>query len=270
MTRALPRAHFNSSRLTRFLTENALLDVAQAPQEVGQQLGDWLNFRQAIALHAVLNTEQAKMQDTPAHLRRSPIMSAGALRRHVDKVRAQLEQSIQQGSPTGSGLARIDMPPPTLDEPLEPRTAYEPYRRFYAAHQRQMETSLHSLRSQLRVQLGKCPGPLPQLATLDAALENILAEREAMLLGKVAKLLEKRFAQAVKQHIQQPAQAHAKAGDVPGAEAHTASSTMVKPGHWLMTFRQTLRTALLAELDLRLQPSLGLLEAFQSQNPQEQ
>ena len=270
MTRALPRTHFNSSRLTRFLTENAMLDAVQTQQEVGQQLGDWLNFRQAIALHGLLNPEQATAHDAPAHLRRTPIMSAEALCRHVDKVRAQLEQSITQGAPTGSGLARIDMPPPTLDEPVEPKTAYEPYRRFHAAHQRQMESTLRSLRSQVRGQLNQCMGPLQQLATLDAAFENILGEREAMLLGKVAKLLEKRFAQAVKQHIKQQAEAHTMAAAAPGTEANAAFRTAVKPGHWLMTFRQTLRTALLAELDLRLQPTLGLLEAFQSQTPQEQ
>ena len=31
---------------------------------------------------------------------------------------------------------------------------------------------------------------------------------------------------------------------------------------WLMPLRQALRTSLLAELDTRLQPTLGLLEAF--------
>ena len=165
MTRALPRTHFNSSRLTRFLTENAMLDAVQTQQEVGQQLGDWLNFRQAIALHGLLNPEQATAHDAPAHLRRTPIMSAEALCRHVDKVRAQLEQSITQGAPTGSGLARIDMPPHTLDEPVEPKTAYEPYRRFHAAHQRQMESTLRSLRSQVRGQLNQCMGPLQQLAS---------------------------------------------------------------------------------------------------------
>jgi hypothetical protein len=36
------------------------------------------------------------------------------------------------------------------------------------------------------------------------------------------------------------------------------------PSHWLMPLRQTLRQALLAELDTRLQPSLGLLEALTS------
>ncbi|MBP6278077.1 MAG: DUF3348 family protein, partial [Limnohabitans sp.] len=39
---------------------------------------------------------------------------------------------------------------------------------------------------------------------------------------------------------------------------------------WLLPLRQAMRTALLAELDTRLQPVLGLLEAFHTYTPQEQ
>ena len=216
MTRALPRTHFNSSRLTRFLTENAMIDAAPVTDDVGQKLGDWLNFRQAIALHGVLNPEPQPAAQQPAHLRRVGVMTPEALTRHVDKVRAQLEQSISQGAPSGSGLARIDMPPTELDEPIEPKTAYEAYRRFYAAHQRQMEVSVQTLRSQVRGQLSKSAPSLQQLATLDAAFENILSERETVLLGKVSKMLEKRFAQALKQHLKK----QAEAADA-GAEATT-------------------------------------------------
>ncbi len=267
MTRALPRAHFNSSRLTRFLTENAMIDAAPVADDVGQKLGDWLNFRHAIALHGVLNPEQQPAAPKPAHLRRAGVMTAEALTRHVDKVRAQLEQSIAQGAPSGSGLTRIDMPPAELDEPIEPKTAFEPYRRFYAAHQRQMETSLQTLRSQVRGQLSKSTPSLQQLATLDAAFENILSEREALLLGKVAKLHEKRFAQALKKHIQQLSNLQAEP-TAEGAEAPSANA--VSPLPWLLPLRQAMRSALLAELDTRLQPVLGLVEAFNQNTPKEQ
>ena len=259
MTRALPRAHINSSRLVRFLTENAMIDAARVGDDVGQKLGDWLNFRQAIALHGVLNPD-VQPEPAPAHMRRAAVMTGEALGRHVDKVRAQLVQSIEQGAPPGSGLARIDMPPAELDEPIEPKTVFEPYRRFYAAHQRQMENTLQTLRSQVRGQLSKSSSNLQQLAALDAAFENILSEREAALLAKVAKLHEKRFVQALKLHTKQQAEAMA-AGE---------TATDVRPVAWLMPLRQAMRTALLAELDTRLQPTLGLLEAFNQENPQEQ
>jgi hypothetical protein len=215
------------------------------------------------------------------------LIAPEALAQHVDKVRAQLVESITQGAPAGSGLARIDMPAPVLEEPMEIKTAFEPYRRFVAAHQRQMEHTLRNLRAQLRLQLSKRASAGQQLAALDTAFENILAEREAALLAKASKLLEKRFVQALKAQMQLQAQAHQA---LPAAMiTETAVATVdatddsdptpnntpkANPTSWLMplhqNLRQTIRQALLAELDTRLQPTLGLLEALTSIAPQEQ
>lgn len=274
MTRALPRASLYSASLVRFLTENALLAPARPSEDVGQKLGDWLDFRQAIALHSVLNpeTSDAPTASLPAHVQRMALIAPKVLAQHVDKVRAQLVESITQGAPAGSGLARIDMPAPVLDEPLEIKTAFEPYRRFVAAHQRQMESTLRSLRAQLRLQLSKRASAGQQLAGLDAAFENILAEREGALLAKTSKLLEKRFVQALKAHMlaqTQPAtlitettDATADATDASGPNSNNTPKS--DPSIWLMPLRQTIRQALLAELDTRLQPALGLLEALTS------
>lgn len=276
MTRALPRASLYSASLVRFLTENALLAPARPSEGVGQKLGDWLDFRQAIALHSVLNpeTSDAPTASLPAHVQRMALIAPKVLAQHVDKVRAQLVESITQGAPAGSGLARIDMPAPVLDEPLEIKTAFEPYRRFVAAHQRQMESTLRSLRAQLRLQLSKRASAGQQLAGLDAAFENILAEREAALLAKTSKLLEKRFVQALKAHMlahmlaqTQPATLITETTDATvdatdASDPNPNNTPKSDPSIWLMPLRQTIRQALLAELDTRLQPALGLLEAL--------
>jgi len=167
------------------------------------------------------------------------------------------------GAPPGSGLIRIEMPPAEWEEPIDVKTAFEPYRRFYSAHQRQMESTLQNLRAQVRSQLQKNTGPLQTLAALDAAFENILSERESMLMAKVAKLHEKRFVQALKQHLQKQTLASATATGENGSERMTDHDTSA----WLMPLRQALRTALLAELDTRLQPTLGLLEALHAHTP---
>ena len=279
MTRALPRASLYSASLVRFLTENALLAPARQAEDVGRKLGDWLDFRQAIALHGVLPPETARAAQAaplPAHVQRMALIAPEALAKHVDKVRAQLAESITQGAPAGSGLARIDMPAPVLDEPVEIKTAFEPYRRFVAAHQRQMESTLRSLRAQLRLQLSQRGDAGQQLAALDTAYENILVDREAALLAKTTKLLEKRFVQALKAHMQLQAQAQPAAlatettdatDDIDVIESNQNDTPNDYLSRWLMPLRQTLRKALLAELDTRLQPSLGLLEALTAQAP---
>ena len=279
MTRALPRASLYSASLVRFLTENALLAPARQAEDVGRKLGDWLDFRQAIALHGVLPLETARAAQAaplPAHLQRMALIAPEALAKHVDKVRAQLVESITQGAPAGTGLARIDMPASVLDEPVEIKTAFEPYRRFVAAHQRQMESTLRSLRAQLRLQLSQRGGAGQQLAALDTAYENILVDREAALLAKTTKLLEKRFVQALKAHMQLQAQAQPAAlatettdatDDIDVINSNQNDTPKDYLSRWLMPLRQTLRQALLAELDTRLQPSLGLLEALTAHAP---
>ena len=63
----------------------------------------------------------------------------------------------------------------------------------------------------------------------------------------------------------------AEAGlDAAAADAGAEATTAPSMGVWLMPLRQAMRTALLAELDTRLQPVLGLLEAFHTYTPQEQ
>ncbi len=252
MTRPAALSSVNSSRLIRFLTENELIGVAAQAEDVGHRLGDWLNFRQAIALHKLLADAPAPM--TPPG-RRAALMHAEDLRTHVYKVRAALEQSIVQGAAPGSGLSSIDLPLAELDQPIDPQPAFEPCRRYLNAHQRQMEAVISTLRQQVRGQVSKLPA-LQALVALDAQFESILNDRETLWLGKVIPLLEKRFHQALKQHLknQTEAQAEATPLEAPNAPA------------WLAPIRQLLQNALLAELDTRLQPTMGLLEAFTSEN----
>lgn len=240
MPRTAARSSLNRSRLIRFLTDNELIGVAAEAEDVGHRLGDWLNFRQAIALHQLLTTAPSPI---PPPGRQAAVMRAEDLNAHVYKVRAALEQSILQGAAPGSGWSRIELPPAELDEPMDPQTAFEPYRRYLNAHQRQMAAVISTLRQQVRGQVSKLPALQP-LVALDAQFESILNDRETMWLGKVTPMLEKRFHQALKQHLKNQTTAP----------------------DWLTPLRQQLQNALLAELDTRLQPTLGLLEAFTTEN----
>ena len=134
--------------------------------------------------------------------------------------------------------ASIQLPLPGLDLSLKPATAYEPYRRHHLARQREMELQLRQLRNKIRSLLSGVSPSLQKLTALDAAFEHMLSERESKLFSTVPALLEKHFKQLLKEHAQDD------------------------PPHWLRTFGATLQSALLSELDVRLQPALGLIEAF--------
>ena len=112
---------------------------------------------------------------------------------------------------------------------------------------------VRSLRAKVRDGVVLASPALRQLVALDAGLEGVLGEREARLMASLPSLMEKRFNQLRKAHL------HARQ-DLPAADDKPA--LWMQPGAWLARFRTELQTVLLAELDLRLQPAVGLLEAL--------
>lgn len=109
-------------------------------------------------------------------------------------------------------------------------TGYAPWRERHLELQRQMELMIRPLRDHAR-QVLACRSPrLRQLAALDAVLDETLAPREQALLPTVVALLERRHEQLA-----------------PGPRD---------------AFADDWRQALLAELELRLEPVAGLVEAL--------
>ena len=259
MTRALPRASLHSAPLVRFLTEHALLTPQPAQDNVGERLGQWLDFRQAIPLHALLQTPEPP----PAAAPRRAVADATAVRAHVDQTRALLTASILHASPV-PGTPRIPLPADAPAQPLQLAQAWEPYRRYTSTHQRLMAASIEALRTQVRATVAHASSALHQLALLDAAYAQALGEREARLLASLPAKMEIRF-----MHLASSAAAEARPsaeGPVPATGKAPAPSTPAKPD-WLLQFEGELQQALLAELDLRLQPVLGLVDAYQAKHP---
>lgn len=111
------------------------------------------------------------------------------------------------------------------------------YQRRHLDLQRQMEQMAGALRERARDVLAQRSARLRQLAALDAAMEQLLAPREQGLLPAAVRMLERQHRQARKD---------AEDG-------------------WEERFTARWREALLAELDLRLEPVAGLLAALRNE-----
>ena len=243
MTRDFPRPIFHSSQLIRCLAALDLLEGAEPTSDFAEELGQWLHFTDAIALSSVHESGMAKVALQSPVLREA---TGTRLLAEFERARASMVGSITKSfAPTG-GNAPIKLPLP------EPELSYAPYRRFYEAHQRNMELMVEPLRVNLRAALANASPELRKLAELDVVLDRFLRAREGHLLARVPVLLQKRFLAQYAAH-----QAQIAASDQPDSPA-----AWTYPGGWLTCFCQTLHTLLLAEVELRLQPSAGLLEAF--------
>ena len=158
----------------------------------------------------------------------------------------RMERAIRQAA-----LPEPDLPalaPEADGTPANLTAAFEPYRRYYLAQQRELEAGVGPLRARLRRALAQATPALRQLAALDGAFDDLLAEREARLLYTLPRLLRGRF--------------DALARILPPTNDVAAHQRA-----WLARFSGELHSVLLAELDLRLQPTLGLLGALQTDSP---
>lgn len=242
MARGSPRTSFDSSRLIRALSDLVSTDAAPPRQSFADRLGQWLDFADAIALFSALNgsTDAAGGPATAEH---------PALRDEFARVRGALLDSINTDGVLTPGKARIRLPAPAWHASTPGAADYLPYHRYYLAHQRDMGAAIAPLRASVRAGLAQRAPALRQLAALDGVLDQALAPRERSLLATVPQLLGR--------HFEQLHQAHRSALPTPDDPAR-----WLQPGAWLHTFCQDMRAVLLAELELRLQPVAGLLDAL--------
>ena len=229
---------FNDSSLVRQLA--AFVPPAAAAPDPGlaQRVAQWLNVADAITLHAAHNAlaqlalapKAAKaVNGTKAGTGAVP-PTAAALRQALERTRQTLQASITRRERT-------------LD------TEYPLYHQRYQDQQRRMDMSLEALRDHVRQSLAQSSPRLAQLAALDQMLGQMLAPREQRLLAGVPGFLKTRYHQLRTQHQRDTADADALVPVLPQAP-------------WLAQFANEFEQTLLAELELRLQPILGLLEAF--------
>jgi hypothetical protein len=224
----LPRSHPSYSRnsLVRLLGQLGIRDVPEPRSTVAEDLSHWLAWTDAIALASALQPPPGPA--TPP----TPEVAAAetaALADELARLRAALAESLR-------------VPPPgAIDAPDPAGTDFGPWRRHCAASQRRMGERLAPLRSKLREALARRSADGAQLAALDAVLDQGLAHRARQQLATLPGWLERHFRQR-----------------------RTASAASPAPAPWPADAAATVERLLLAELDLRLQPLIGLLEALEA------
>lgn len=259
MNTFLPRTGFNRPPLVRLLAGLSIAEVPESKQSLAERLGHWLELTDAIALSGALSVAQSGGQSgaqfcalSGAPADDSGPATGGPLADEAVRVRRLLAEAIAADCAGQPGRARVRLPQPGPGATLETVADFLPYRRYYVAHQRDMEAAIGPLRAQARAAL---TAHAPALAAIDAVLEQTLAERERLQLGAVPFLLEKHFKRLHEAHVRALAEAEPPPADDP--------ARWLQPGGWLARFGRDLRQVLLAELELRLQPALGLLDALE-------
>lgn len=237
--------NFSCSTLIRLLSDVTLLDVEGPKQDVAERLGLWLNAADSVTLHAALQPSTLAAQDKPSGARS---VGAAVLEEEFHRVRTDLVKAIMANESSGAGAHRPQAPK-LAESAHDAAAGFAPFYKRYLDQQRQMNLKLTPLRAHVRQVLAKASPKLRQLATLDAVMEQALGGREHKLLAVVPLLLERRF-----EHFRPPPDVGPDGPPQPR-----------NPAPWLDTFSQELQDVLLAELEVRVQPLVGLIEAFSSE-----
>jgi Protein of unknown function (DUF3348) len=237
------------------LSELAFTDVEASKQDFAERLGLWLGVFDGITLHATLESiktlDEEKSSDVL--LARTP-----PLEEEFHRVRSALVKAItaSTASPASEKRVRDPMPPPiAATKTAAGDDGYAPYRQRYLDQQRQMALKIDALRVHVRQTIAKVSPQLAQLASFDTVMEQMLGGREKKLLATVPVLLERRFGHLRKAH--QLGLATAQQQDAP--------ALWIQPGGWQEVFGKELQEVLLAELEVRMQPVVGLIEAFSNE-----
>lgn len=251
MTRASPRTPLHSSALVRQLADLAGATFPPSKQSIAEQLAAWLDVQDAITLSATLHPHTGRTDSGG-----KPAQPGGDPASEYSRVHNALREAILSEGTSQNPRTRLKLPSPESGDSLGPEEEFAPYQRYYVAHQRDMDSQITALRSSLRTALARGTPALRQLAMLDAALDKTLNERQRSLLASVPLLLERRFLQLRAAHREALTDAVGK--PPPGA----APADGPQSADWLASFRLDLQQLLLAELEHRLQPVRGLLDAY--------
>lgn len=248
----------NSSSLVVLLQQWTRDDCRRAPpQDVAEQLSQWLDAMDSIrlsrALHAVgaLPSEGAQL---------GPALDAQAMDAVFQGAKAEVMGLITAAIATAKPMrGRADH---VSGNHPEPQLSTDPAAlvQRYVGLQKQMDAKLAALRLHMRQWLSRGPVALRQLAALDAVMEQMLSAREQRLWASLPGHLERRLAQLHQLH-QQALQASGQADE---------PQRWRQPGGWLWLFEQDLQALLLAEMQVRLQPITGLLEAARNEKSGQQ
>jgi len=239
MAKASARAPVLGPAFIRLLARFGDADLPSTPPVLTGRLAQWFDWNRALTLSAALDDALPDIEDGPGF--------DAAEEAACHEARTALVQAID---------GEIDLAPPKRPDPamadIDP--GFLPYRRHCLALQRSMAASSGRLRGRLRDMLARQSAQKARLAEVDAVMEAVLSPREQSLLAQVPNLLGLHY-----QHLRDAAPQETAP---PPSPTTTSPTTSASP--WLARFRQDLRTALLAELEVRFHPIEGLLAALRT------
>ncbi|MEE4145048.1 MAG: DUF3348 family protein [Halieaceae bacterium] len=240
MTQAQTQIHAHSSRLARLLAELTGADTAGSDKLITERMGQLFDLPDSIRISSVL--------DRPAPAPAQPAaLTPQEARAEFLRARSAIISSALRSFVPGGGSIRLRFPPIATREDFEEAATADVLLAFYATQQRDIDFRIRQLQAITRDTVAAFSPRLAQLAALDAALAEPLAAHNRQFFSAVCTLLGKRIGFLLEEYQQ------AASADPGGGQLWADTLTRL---------RSDMQALLLAEIETRLLPALGLIEAL--------
>ena len=249
-----------SSRLQRVFTDLAVVNVELSSKQFADKLGELISLSDAIVLAESLRS-----------LKKKPFLAASSTEQPSElfmQARAGMlafiiNSFVLEGDEApGESASAFILPRPNRDTLDDPDAGFVAYQRFYSLHQSEMDHRVVTLRRQLQqIMQGKSP-ELAQLASLDGSMADTMADFSRRAFAGVPHLLAKRFYFLNQQYRQARAE-NSQLNESLSNSVQDETARWLQKGGRLDRFIREMQAVLLAELELRLMPVIGLIEALE-------
>lgn len=251
----------NSTRLVDLLSDVNDLSIRISQANFAEKFGQMLHFSSAITLSSAL-------EDAPGAAVNPSNISEEKIRNAFFSMQTDLVRFIAEGFVTSARRGDDRLPTAkslhahceltgVFSATYKSKTkkhavVYEPFRKFYINRQNGLDIKVQHLRSEIREAISGLSPSLAQLARIDQALSESLSDAAAELFAVIPKLLEKRFFHLWDAHRPEFPE-NPEVGDF---------EQWMKPGGWISVFCNEMRELLFAELEVRLQPVVGMIDSL--------
>jgi Protein of unknown function (DUF3348) len=240
MTSTAPQISPNGSRLVRFLTELEVSDVPVSHKYFTQRLGELFDLNDSITL-SDMHSQLARLSFE------EPTGNVREIKTDFLVARTGIIEAAINSFIVGKQSSRLSFPLHADEPPEDIKGASDACVRFYSAQQREVDYRIRELQQWVRDAVSGLSLKLARLAQLDATLHETLAPRARRYFSSVSGLLGKR-ATLLLQTYQNSL-----------SDGENNQQLWAKTAD---TLRIECRGLLLAEIEARLLPVMGLIEAM--------
>jgi len=249
MTQATLHNPVRGSKLVRFLSEYEMSNIQVSHKNFAQRLGLLVDLSDSVTLSESLRAIPKMARRAAGTL--VEVGSDGLVQEFL-KQRSIILKSIVKSFDYNAVFIQFKLPTPQSGTSIAEAINFDQYQRFYLLHQSELDFKTEKIRILARKVISEYSINLAQLAELDKTFSQSMVTHTRKRFSVVPKLLKVRFEQLYSEHC----------------ETYKESTCVDQPlswineKGWLTQFYSEMQQLLLAEFEIRLQPIIGLVEAY--------